>query len=74
MDGRGRAFDNIFVERLWRTVKQEEVYIQSYESVNDCRESLKAYFEFYNHERVHQALGYATPAEVYHGRAALEVG
>ena len=74
MDGRGRAFDNIFVERLWRTVKYEEVYIKSYENVKECRESLKTYFEFYNQERVHQALGYATPAEVYHGRAALKVG
>jgi putative transposase len=74
MDGRGRAFDNIFVERLWRTVKYEEVYIKSYESVNECRESLRTYFAFYNQERVHQALGYATPAEVYHGRAALKVG
>jgi len=74
MDGRGRAFDNIFVERLWRTVKYEEVYIKSYESVNECRSSLGTYFEFYNQERVHQALGYATPAEVYCGRVALKVG
>ena len=74
MDGRGRAFDNIFVERLWRTVKYEEVYIKSYESVNECRESLRTYFEFYNQQRFHQALGYATPAEVYLGRVALKVG
>jgi putative transposase len=73
MDGRGRAFDNIFVERLWRTVKYEEVYIKSYENVNECRASLRTYFEFYNQERVHQALGYATPAEVYLGRVALKV-
>jgi len=74
MDGRGRAFDNIFVERLWRSVKYEEVYIKSYESVNECRTSLGNYFEFYNHQRVHQALGYATPAEVYCGRVALKAG
>ena len=74
MDGKGRAFDNNFVERLWRTVKYEEVYIKSYESTQECRESLKEYFDSYNHHRVHQALGYATPAEVYFGRAALKVG
>jgi putative transposase len=74
MDGRGRAFDNIFVERLWRSVKYEEVYIKSYENVNECRSSLRTYFEFYNQERFHQALGYATPAEVYYGRVALKVG
>jgi putative transposase len=74
MDGKGRAFDNIFVERLWRTVKYEEVYIKSYESVNECRASLAAYFEFYNHKRVHQALDYATPAEIYFGREALKAG
>jgi putative transposase len=74
MDGRGRAFDNIFVERLWRTVKYEEVYIKSYENMNECRASLGTYFEFYNHERVHQALGYATPAEVHCGQAAWKVG
>ena len=74
MDGRGRAFDNIFVERLWRTVKYEEVYIKSYENVNECRLNLRTYFEFYNQQRVHQALGYATPAEVYFGRVALKVG
>ena len=74
MDGRGRAFDNIFVERLWRTVKYEEVYIKSYENVNECRSSLRTYFEFYNQQRFHQALGYATPAKVYLGRVALKVG
>jgi len=74
MDGRGRAFDNIFVERLWRTVKYEEVYIKSYENVSECRSSLGAYFEFYNQQRFHQALGYATPAEVYYGRVAWKVG
>jgi putative transposase len=65
MDGRGRVFDNIFVERLWRTVKYEEVYIKSYEDVNECVAGLSAYFRFYNEERLHQALGYRTPRQVY---------
>ena len=65
MDGRGRVFDNIFVERLWRTVKYEEVYVKDYEAVREARSGLAAYFEFYNHERPHQALGYRTPGEVY---------
>lgn len=67
MDGRGRAMDNIFVERLWRTVKYEEVYLKSYETVKEARESLARYFHFYNTERLHQALGYRTPQEVYFG-------
>ena len=65
MDGRGRVFDNIFVERLWRTVKYEEVYLKDYASVTEARESLGRYFRFYNQERPHQALGWSTPAEVY---------
>jgi len=65
MDGRGRALDNVFVERLWRTVKYEEVYLKEYETVIEAVEGLKSYFEFYNHQRLHQALGYRTPAEVY---------
>ena len=65
MDGKGRVFDNIFVERLWRTVKYEEVYLKDYEDGRQARESLAAYWDFYNHERPHQALGYRTPAEVY---------
>lgn len=65
MDGRGRAMDNIFVERLWRTVKYEEVYLKSYETVKEARESLARYFHFYNTERLHQALGYRTPQDVY---------
>jgi putative transposase len=68
MDGRGRALDNIFVERLWRTVKYEYVYLQEIQSVNDARQGLKAYFDFYNHQRFHQSLDYRTPAEVYWGR------
>ncbi len=64
-DGRGRVFDNIFIERLWRTVKYEEVYIHSYDTVKEARESLDNYFRFYNGERLHQSLGYRTPQEVY---------
>jgi putative transposase len=66
MDGRGRALDNVFVERLWRTVKYEEVYLKDYESVGAAAGGLRSYFEFYNRERPHQALGYRTPAVVYH--------
>ncbi len=65
MDGRGRAMDNIFVERLWRTVKYEEVYLKSYETVAEAREGLAGYFHFYNTERLHESLGYRTPREVY---------
>ncbi len=67
MDGRGRVFDNIFVERLWRTVKYEEVYLNDYPSVPEARESLGCYFNFYNTERLHQSLGYKTPEMVYAG-------
>lgn len=65
MDGRGRALDNIFVERLWRTVKYEEVYLKDYVSVPSARANLDAYFRFYNQERLHQSLNYQTPAAVY---------
>jgi putative transposase len=65
MDGKGRAFDNIFIERLWRTVKYEEVYLFDYEDGKDARNRLGAYLTFYNQERVHQSLEYQTPAEVY---------
>jgi len=64
-DGRGRALDNIFVERLWRSVKYEEVYIKDYQSVPDAVRNLQTYFTFYNQERLHQALDYHTPAQVY---------
>jgi putative transposase len=67
MDGRGRALDNVFVERLWRTVKYEEVYLRDYKTVWDARHGLGRYFGFYNEERLHQALGYRTPAAVYYG-------
>jgi putative transposase len=65
MDGRGRALDNIFVERLWRSIKQEEVYIHDYQTVAEARSSLDRYFAFYNTQRLHQALDYQTPASVY---------
>jgi putative transposase len=65
MDGRGRAFDNIFVERLWRSVKYEEVYLKEYADGWEAEASLSAYFQFYCDRRIHQALGYRTPAEVY---------
>jgi putative transposase len=69
MDGRGRCLDNVFVERLWRSVKYEDVYLRGYEAVPDLERGLRRYFGFYNHERLHQALGYRTPAAVYDGRS-----
>ncbi len=69
MDGKGRALDNIFTERLWRTVKYEEVYVHDYLSPHEARQALTRYFTFYNHERLHQALDYQTPAEVYFHKA-----
>ena len=71
MDGRGRATDNIFVERLWRSVKYENVYLKGYETIPEAEAGLKEYFDFYNTERHHQSLGYKTPWIVYSG---LEVG
>lgn len=67
MDSKGRALDNIFVERLWRSVKYEEVYLKEYKDVWDAEENLKNYFSFYNQERFHQALDYLTPDQVYFG-------
>jgi putative transposase len=67
MDGKGRCLDNVFVERLWRTVKYEEIYIKGYETVPPLQAGLALYFPYYNTERSHQALGYRTPAEVYRG-------
>ena len=71
MDGKGRAMDNIMVERLWRTVKYEDIYIRDHESVEELVKGLRTYFEFYNHERPHQTFGGRTPAEVYWGTTAL---
>jgi putative transposase len=65
MDGRGRALDNIFIERLWRSVKYEHIYLFDYTSVPDLTAGLRDYFWFYNHERPHQSLAYLTPAEVH---------
>ncbi len=64
-DGRGRALDNVFVERLWRSVKYEEVYLKDYQTISEARSNLKQYFQFYNHERYHQSLDYQTPFAVY---------
>ncbi|VAW86009.1 Mobile element protein [hydrothermal vent metagenome] len=69
MDGKGRALDNIMVERLWRSVKYEEIYLNEYESVAALKKSLKRYFRYYNYERPHQSFGDATPAERYTGEA-----
>jgi putative transposase len=66
MDGKGRAADNIFVERLWRTVKYEEIYIKSYETMKELKQNLTAYFDFYNNERPHDSLERMTPTEVYY--------
>jgi len=65
MDGVGRCLDNVFVERLWRSVKQEDIYLQGYESVSELEAGLRRYFRFYNEERRHQSLGNRTPASVY---------
>jgi putative transposase len=68
-DGRGRALDNVFVDRLWRSVKYEDICIKDYEAVPELESGLAAYFRFYDEERPHQSLGYRTPAEVYRGGA-----
>ena len=65
MDGKGRCLDNIFVERLWRSIKYEEVYLKAYQTVAEARVGINAYLEFYNRRRPHQSLGYRTPAQVY---------
>jgi putative transposase len=67
MDSRGRALDNIMTERLWRTIKYEEVYLHEYESPKAARQGLEKYLDFYNNGRLHQALNYRTPAEIYFG-------
>ena len=71
MDGRGRCLDNIFTERLWRTLKYEEVYLKSYQDIAEARTNIGAYFRFYNSERRHQSLQYKTPAEVYANKNRL---
>ena len=69
MDGKGRALDNIFTERLWRTVKYEEVYLHDYQTPKETRTRLTAYFDFYNWRRPHQALDYSTPSELFFGNS-----
>lgn len=68
MDGRGRALDNVFIERLWRSVKYEDVYLQDYQSVPETRAGLSRYFQYYNTRRPHQALEYKTPSEVHYAQ------
>jgi hypothetical protein len=65
MDGKGRWMDNVFIERLWRSLKYEEVYLKAYDSVADARASIASWIEFYNYERPHQSLGYRTPWEAF---------
>lgn len=67
MDGKGRWIDNVFIERLWRSVKYEEVYLKAYDSMKEAREGLAGYFDFYNRFRLHQTLNYKTPEEIYNG-------
>jgi putative transposase len=74
MDGKGRALDNIFTERFWRTLKYEDAYLKDYESPRAARVGLGEYFQFYNYERPHQALGYRTPAELYWGKVDNQNG
>ena len=74
MDGKGRYLDNIFVERLWRSIKYEEVYLKAYQTVAEARVGINPYLEFYNRQRPHQSLGYRTPAEMYqNGQAEKQV-
>jgi putative transposase len=68
MNSKGRALDNIFVERLWRTVKYEEIYLKEYQSVCELKRSLNAFFDYYNHQRHHQSLQYRKPFEVHYAR------
>jgi putative transposase len=73
MDGQGRALDNIFVERLWRSVKYEEVYLKNYSDLFEARKSLSEYFRFYNQKRIHQSLDYQTPEVVYFGSRMVDL-
>lgn len=68
MDGKGRAFDNIFIERFWRTIKYEEVYCKDYDSFEEAKDNLGLYFMFYNNRRLHQSLGYKTPKDIFLGK------
>jgi putative transposase len=73
MDGKGRAMDNIFIERLWRSVKYEEVNLNEHQSVEQLRKALKIYFEFYNNQRPHQSFSGQTPAEIYFNQVKFEL-
>jgi putative transposase len=72
MDGRGRWMDNVFIERVWRSLKYEEVYLKAYESISVARQEIDVYFMFYNQKRRHQSLDYKTPDMVYYGNSELE--
>ena len=72
MDGKGRAKDNIFIERLWRSLKYEDIYIKEYQTVPDCIAGVNKYFNFYNTERFHQSLKYETPDDIYFGKVKLK--
>jgi len=71
MDGKGRVTDNIMIERLWRSLKYEDIYIKDYQTVAELVEGLRNYFDFYNNSRPHHTLNGRTPAEVYHQRPVL---
>ena len=73
MDGKGRATDNIMIERLWRTVKCDDIYLKDYETVEQLTRGLKIFFDYYNNERAHSSLDDRTPAEAYFGTASLRV-
>ena len=73
MDGRGRYLDNIFIERLWRSVKQEKIYRYEFETIEEVELALTEYFDYYNNRRPHQSFGYLTPAEVFYGHEKLNV-
>jgi len=73
MDGKGRCMDNIFIERLWRSVKYEKIFLEEFETVTELIAGLKEYFEFYNFERPHQSFKRKTPAEVYWGEEVAQM-
>ena len=73
MDGKGRWMDNVFIERLWRSLKYEEVYLKAYETVTEARSGIKGWIRFYNHERTHQSLGRQTPEQVYFSQSTMEL-
>ena len=72
MDGKGRCFDNIFIERLWRSVKYECIFLREFDSVAEVKQALESYFKYYNTDRLHERLDYNTPSEIYHGKVKLD--